>query len=132
MRLRPAGHAAGRESAVRAETAAAMLTPHARLPAKGDWNILPILGMRPPDSCGLGMFLHGNDRFAHIGGAASFFSALTASTQDGSGAVVMTASNASPFLFKVLRTISDEQGWAGFRQPAWKRLHGLPGVRRFA
>ena len=117
---------------MRAETAAAMLTPHARLPAQGDWNILPILRMRPPDSCGLGMFLHGNDRFAHIGGAASFFSALTASTQDGSGAVVMTASNASPFLFKVLRTISDEQGWAGFRQPAWKRLHGLPGVRRFA
>jgi CubicO group peptidase (beta-lactamase class C family) len=119
---------AGHPSAVRAETAAQMLTPHAPLPAKGEWNILPILGMRPPDSIGLGMFLHGDDRFSHLGGAASFFSALTASRHDGSGAVVMTASNASPFLFKVLRAISDDQGWSGFRQPARRRLHGLPGI----
>jgi hypothetical protein len=77
------------------------------------------------------MFLHGNDRFSHFGGAASFFSALTAS-KDGGGAVVMTASNASPFLFKLLRRIGDEQGWTGFRQPAWKRWQGLPGLRRLA
>jgi len=38
----------------------------------------------------------------------------------------MTAANAAPFVFRLLRTISDEQGWAGFRQPARKRLHGLP------
>jgi hypothetical protein len=85
--------------------------------------------MRPPDSCGLGMFLHGDDRFSHIGGAASFFSILTASTRDGSGAVVMTAANPAPFPFRLLRAISDEHGWTGFRQPAWKRLHGLPGIR---
>lgn len=22
-----------------------------------------------------------------------------------------------------------QRGWTGFRQPAWKRLHGLPGIR---
>jgi CubicO group peptidase (beta-lactamase class C family) len=120
---------AGRPSAIRPQVVAQFLTPHARLPAKGEWNILPILGIRPPDSCGLGMFLHGNDRFSHIGGAASFFSVLTASTQDGSGAVVMTAANPAPFPFRLLRAISNEHGWTGFRQPAWKRLHGLPGIR---
>jgi hypothetical protein len=69
---------------------------------------------------------YGNDRFGHFGGVASFFSALIASKEDGSGAVVMMASNASPFLFKLLRAISDEQGWTGFRQPAGKRWQGLP------
>ena len=123
---------AGHTSAVRAETAALILTPFTPLPIKGEWNILPILGMRPPDSCGLGMFMHGDDRFSHIGGAASFFSALTASMHDGNGAVVMTATNASLLPFKVLRAISDDQGWTGFRQPTRKRLHGLPGIRRFA
>jgi len=125
------GALAGRKSAVRTETATEILTPHTLLPATGEWSILPILGMRPPDSCGLGMFLHGGDRFSHIGGAASFFSVLTASGKDGSGAVVMTASNASPSVFKLLRAISVEHGWAGFRQPAWKRLHGLPGSIRY-
>jgi CubicO group peptidase (beta-lactamase class C family) len=120
---------AGRPSPVRPEVAALLLTPHARLPAKGEWNLLPILGMQPPDSCGLGMFLHGDDRFSHIGGAASFFSIMTASTRDGTGAVVMTAANPGPFPFRLLRAISDEHGWNGFRQPASKRLHGLPGIR---
>jgi CubicO group peptidase (beta-lactamase class C family) len=120
---------AGRPSPIRPEVAAQLLTPHARLPARGEWNLLPILGIRPPDSCGLGMFLHGDDRFSHIGGAASFFSVLTASTQDGTGAVVMTAANPAPFPFRLLRAISDEHGWNGFRQPASKRLHGLPGIR---
>jgi CubicO group peptidase (beta-lactamase class C family) len=123
---------AGRTSAVRAEIAAQILTPQTPLPVKGEWNVLPILGMRPPDSCGLGMFMHGDDRFSHIGGAASFFSVLTASMHDGGGAVVMTATNASPFPFRVLRAISDDQGWSGFRQPIWRRLHGLPGIRHFA
>jgi CubicO group peptidase (beta-lactamase class C family) len=121
---------AGRPSPIRPEVAAQLLTPHARLPAKGEWNFLPILGLRPPDFCGLGMFLHGDDRFSHIGGAASFFSILTASTQDGTGAVVMTGANPTPFPFRLLRAISDEHGWTGFRQPAWKRLDGLPGIRR--
>jgi CubicO group peptidase (beta-lactamase class C family) len=122
---------AGRGSPLRPETAAAMLTPHARLPARGEWSLLPLLGMRPPDACGLGMFLHGSDRFSHAGGAAGFFSVLTASQQDGTGAVVMTASNAAPPVFRLLRAISDEQGWSGFRQPAHKRLDGLPGSLRY-
>jgi CubicO group peptidase (beta-lactamase class C family) len=120
---------AGRPSPIRPQVAAQLLTPHARLPAKGQWNLLPLMGMRPPDSCGLGMFLHGDDRFSHIGGAASFFSVLTASTTDGTGAVVMTAANPAPFPFRLLRAISDEHGWNGYRQPARKRLHGLPGIR---
>ena len=120
---------ARRPSPIRPEVAAQLLTPHARLPAKGEWNLLPLLGVRPPDSCGLGMFLHGDDRFSHIGGAASFFSVLTASTKDGTGAVVMTAANPAPFPFRLLRAIGDEHGWTGFRQPALKRLHGLPGIR---
>jgi hypothetical protein len=32
---------------------------------------------------------------------------------------------------RLLRTISGEQGWAGFRQPARKRLHGLPASLRY-
>jgi CubicO group peptidase (beta-lactamase class C family) len=120
---------AGRPSPVRPQVAAQLLTPHARLPAKGEWNLLPLLGVRPPDSCGLGMFLHGDDRFSHIGGAASFFSVLTASTKDGTGAVVMTAANPAPFPFRLLLAISEEHGWTGFRQPPLKRLHGLPGIR---
>jgi CubicO group peptidase (beta-lactamase class C family) len=121
----------GRPSPVRAETATTMLAPRTALPARGEWSVLPLLGVRPPDSYGLGMFLHGSDRFSHAGGAAGFFSVLTASRQDGAGAVVMAAANAAPFLFRLLRTISDEQGWAGFRQPARKRLHGLPASLRY-
>jgi hypothetical protein len=41
----------------------------------------------------------------------------------------MMASNASPFLFKLLRAISDEQGWTEFRPPIWKRWQGLRGLR---
>jgi CubicO group peptidase (beta-lactamase class C family) len=123
------GALAGRVSPIPAEVAAQLLTPYARLPVRGEWNVLPALGLRPPDACGLGMFLHGDDRFSHTGGAASFFSVLTASTADGSGAVVMTASNPAPFPFRLLRAISAERGWTGFRQPAGKRLNGLPGVR---
>jgi hypothetical protein len=78
------------------------------------------------------MFLHGSDRFGHYGGAAGFFSALTASCKDGTGAVVMTASNATPAIFRLLRAISEDCGWTGFRQPTWKRLHGLPGIRKLA
>jgi CubicO group peptidase (beta-lactamase class C family) len=123
---------AGRASAISGAAASWLLAPHAPLPAKGEWNILPLLGMRPPDSCGLGMFLHGSDRFSHIGGAASFCSVLTASRADGSGAVVMMAANPSPFPVRLLRAISAEQGWTGFRQPTWKRLRGLPGLRSAA
>jgi hypothetical protein len=120
---------AGRPSPIRPQLATQLLTPHTRLPATGQSNLLPILGIRPPDSCGLGMFLHGDDRFSHIGGAASFFSILTASTTDGTGAVVMTAANPAPLPFRLLHAISAEQHWTGFRQPTLKRLNGLPGIR---
>jgi CubicO group peptidase (beta-lactamase class C family) len=122
---------AGRPSPVRTETAAQLLAPHATLPARGEWSVLPLLGMRPPDSCGLGMFLHGGDRFSHVGGAASFFAVLTASRQDGTGAVVMTASNAAPFVFRLLRAISDEHRWSGFRQRGRGRLRGFPRNLRY-
>ena len=55
-----------------------------------------------------------------------FFSMLTASAKDGSGAVVMTAANASPRLFKILRALADEHHWTDFCQPARKRLQGFP------
>jgi len=120
---------AGRPSAIRPQVAAQFLTPHARLPAKGAWNLWPLLGLRPPDTGGLGMFLHGSDRFSHAGSTASFFTILTASTTDGTGAVVMTAANFTPFPFRLLRAISHDRGWTGFRQPTRKRLYGLPAIR---
>jgi CubicO group peptidase (beta-lactamase class C family) len=121
---------AGRDSPVRAEAAAQLLTPHAALPARGEWSILPLLGMQPPDACGLGMFLHGTGRFSHIGGASAFFCVVTAAAADGSGAVVMSAANAGPYPFRLLRAISREQDWTGFRQSGWRRLLGLPGITR--
>jgi CubicO group peptidase (beta-lactamase class C family) len=121
---------AGRDSPVRAQPAAQLLTRHAPLPARGEWSLLPLLGMQPPDSGGLGMFLHGAERFSHIGSAASFFCVVTASARDGSGAVVMTAANAGPYPFRLLRAISREQGWTGFCQSGWRRLQGLPGILR--
>jgi CubicO group peptidase (beta-lactamase class C family) len=123
---------AGRPSAVRATVAAQVLTPRTPLTGRGEWNLLPLAGIRPPDSFGLGMFLHGGDRFSHYGGAAGFFSALTASSSDGTGAVVMAASNGALPVLRLLRAISDSCGWTGFRQPAWQRLHGLPGIRNLA
>jgi CubicO group peptidase (beta-lactamase class C family) len=93
-----------------------MLTPHARLPFRGEWRLLPLLGVRPPDSGGLGMFLHGTDRFSHAGGAGGFLSVLTGSLADGSGAVVMTAENSVPFPFQLLRAVSDGHGWTGFKR----------------
>lgn len=117
---------------MRPQTARQLLTPYRPLPRKGEWNLLPLVGMRPPDTFGLGMFLHGEDRFSHTGGAARFFSVLTASAKDGSGVVIMTAANPTPFPFRLLRAISDEHGWTGFRQPTRKRLNGLPGVRNLA
>ncbi|HEX5114160.1 MAG TPA: serine hydrolase domain-containing protein [Pseudonocardiaceae bacterium] len=37
-----------------------------------------------------------------------------------------------PLPFRLLRAISDECGWSGFRQPALLRFNGLPGVRGIA
>ena len=111
-----AGAAAERASPVRAEMATGMLAAHARVPVRGEWMMLPLLGMPRPKACGLGMFLFGGGRFGHIGGAASFFSVLVASGRDGGGAVVMTAANPSRFPFRLLRAIGDDQGWTGFRR----------------
>jgi hypothetical protein len=109
---------------VRADVAAELLSARTPVPARGEWMLLPLLGMRRPRSCGLGMFGFGDGRFGHIGGASSFFSVLVASAQDGGGAVVMTASNPSPFVFRLLRAISAERGWTGFRPTAWPRRPG--------
>jgi CubicO group peptidase (beta-lactamase class C family) len=101
-----------------------MLTPNARLPFRGQWRLLPLLGVRAPDSGGLGMFLRG-DRFSHVGGAGGFLSVLTGSRADGSGAVVMVAENSVRFPFQVLRAISDAQGWTGCRVVDFKRRRGV-------
>lgn len=98
-----AAAAAGRPSPVRTGTADQLVSAGTRVPVTGEWMILPLLGMRRPQSCGLGMFGFGDGRFGHIGGASSFFSVLVASARDGGGAVVMTASNPSPFAFRLLR-----------------------------
>lgn len=104
-----AAAAAGRGSPVRPDAAAQLLAPRTKVPVRGEWLILPLLGAPRPRSCGLGMFGFGNGRFGHDGGAASFSSVFLASARDGGGAVVMTALNASPFPFRLLRAISRNQ-----------------------
>jgi CubicO group peptidase (beta-lactamase class C family) len=115
---------AGRGSPVGPDVAAQLLSARTAVPVRGEFMILPLLGMARPQTCGLGMFGFGDGRFGHIGGASSFFSVLVASAKDGGGAVVMTASNPSPFVFRLLRAISAERGWTGFRPTAWP---GRPG-----
>jgi hypothetical protein len=44
----------------------------------------------------------------------------------------MTATGASLLPFRLLRAVSAEHGWAGYRQPAWRRLDGLPLLRKLA
>lgn len=108
---------AGRESPVSRPAAALMVTPRAQLPAAGDWNELPALGIAPPDRYGLGFFLDGEERFGHIGGAHSFCAIVYGSTADGSGAVIMAASDLAPFPFRLLLAIGDQHGWASLRMP---------------
>jgi CubicO group peptidase (beta-lactamase class C family) len=88
-----------------APTSKAMTTPHVKLPWRGQWTLLPLFGLSRPRSAGLGLFLHG-DHFMNLGGAAGSFSALAGSTEDGSGAVVMTAGFRPPFALRVLRRVS--------------------------
>ncbi len=116
-----AAAAAGRESPLCQAAATQLLSASTPVPARGEWMILPLLGLRRPRSCGLGMFGFGDGRFGHIGGAAGFFSILLASARDGRGAVVMTAEKPSLFPFRLLRAINDEQGWTGFRTRRWPR-----------
>jgi CubicO group peptidase (beta-lactamase class C family) len=108
-----AAAASGRPSAVRPEVAAGLLSARTPVPFRGEWMILPLVGLRRPRSFGLGMFGFGDGRFGHIGGAAGFFSVLVASVTDGGGAVIMMAGNAAPFPFRLLRAIGAEQGWTG-------------------
>lgn len=105
-------------------TAALMTAPHATLPFRGQWTLLKLLGLNFPGRAGLGLFVR-EDRFINLGGAAGSFSALTGSTEDGTGAVVMTAGCRSPLAVSVLLEISDAQGWTDLR--AYRR-----GVRRRA
>jgi CubicO group peptidase (beta-lactamase class C family) len=121
---------AGRSSVLRRGVAAQMLTPHAPLPPRGEWMALPLFGIRPPDSAGLGMFLTGDPWFSHIGGARSFFALLTGSVADGTGAVVMTATGSPRLMFRLMRGISEQEGWHDFRLRGRERIRGLPvGLR---
>ena len=92
-----------------------MLEPVVQLPAEGEWTVLPQLGVRPPDACGLGVFLEGGDRFSHLGGAAGFFSLLTGSTSDGSGGVVMSSSDPTPIVFETALQLAVTHGWRGYQ-----------------
>jgi CubicO group peptidase (beta-lactamase class C family) len=113
-------------SALHHAIAAQMLTPHGSLPARGQWMALPLFGLRPPDSAGLGMFLTGDAWFSHIGGARSFCSMLTGSIADGAGAVVMTATGSPRLVFRLMRAISDQEGWRRFRMRGRERVRSLP------
>lgn len=112
----------GGTAGLKQATAAAMTTPHAKLPYRGQWTVLALLGLRFPRQTGLGLFVQ-KHRFINLGGAAGSFSALTGSTENGSGAVVMTAGCRSPLVVRLLLQISDAQGWTDLRSYP-------PGVRR--
>jgi CubicO group peptidase (beta-lactamase class C family) len=117
--------AAGGKPAVLSQRAAeAMTSPRVPLPTLGQWTATALLGLARPQSAGLGLFLRGL-RFINLGGAAGSFSALTGSTEDGNGAVVMTAGCRPPLVLRVLFALADAQGWSGVR--ASRR-----GVRRRA
>lgn len=96
------------------ESARQMTAPHAKLPFRGQWTVLTLLGLSFPRHAGLGLFV-GGPRFVNLGGAAGSFSALTGSTEDGSGAVVMTAGCSSPLAVRLLLAIADARGWADLR-----------------
>lgn len=106
------------------ETAAAMTAPHARVPVRGQWIVLALLGLEHPPDTGLGLFLNG-PRFLNLGGARKGFSVLTGSSEDGAGAVVMTAGFRPPFALEILFELSDVMGWTGLRAPRGRRTSGL-------
>lgn len=103
-----------------------MLAPAAVLPARGEWRVLPLLGVRAPDGFGLGLFLTGGDWFTHTGGAHSFFSMLAGSATAGQGAVAMVAANSARFALRLMTAVCDEEGWNGFRARGLGRLAGFP------
>lgn len=106
--------AAGRGGGLARETAEAMTTPHARVPVRGQWMLLALLGLELPTDGGLGVFVRG-PRLLNLGGAAKGFSALTGSTESGSGAIVMTAGLRPAFALAVLFELADAMGWSGLR-----------------
>jgi CubicO group peptidase (beta-lactamase class C family) len=121
-------HAArqGDGSGLAPETAAAMTTPHARVPMRGQWMLLKLLGLNFPRQAGLGLFVR-DDRFINFGGAAGSSSALTGSTE-GTGAVVMTAGCRPPLAVRLLLEIGDARGWTDLRaypRGARRRASGL-------
>ena len=99
-----------------------MTEPRAKLPFRGQWTVLALLGLRFPRHAGLGLFVH-EHRFINLGGAAGSFSALTGSRANGSGAVVMTAGCRSPRTLRLLLELGDARGWTDLR--AFRR-----GIRR--
>src|SRR5262249_52457030 len=81
---------AGRPSPVPCFVAALMVKPQASIPPSPAFEATRGLGVAPPETVGLGLFLaDGGRRFGHLGGAYGFTSALDVSAVDGSGAVVM-------------------------------------------
>lgn len=101
-----------------------MTAPRAKLPFRGQWTVLALPGLRIPRQAGLDLFVD-EHRFINLGGAAGSFSALTGSTDDGSGAVVMTAGCRSPLAVRLLLELGDARGWTDLR--AFRR-----GIRRRA
>jgi CubicO group peptidase (beta-lactamase class C family) len=92
-----------------------MLELQAGLPAEGEWTVLRSLGVEPPTSMGLGLFLSSRGWFSHLGGSFGFFSAIVGSLSGGKGAALMTDGNATPAFFETLLAIGSEFGWEGFR-----------------
>jgi len=121
---------AGLPSALHRAVAAQMLTPHAPLPERGEWTALPLFGLRPPDSAGLGMFLAGEEWFSHAGGTRSFCSMLAGSMAGGSGAVIMTAAGSPRLMFRLMRAVSDQEGWRRFRVSGRERASSIPAALR--
>jgi hypothetical protein len=76
------------------------------------------------------MFLTGREWFSRIGGARSFCSILTGSLADGTGAVVMTGTGSPRIVSRLMRAISDEEGWSHFRARRSERARGLPASLR--
>jgi CubicO group peptidase (beta-lactamase class C family) len=82
---------AGLPSPVPQTVAELMVEPHAELPPSDDFEAIRSMGLEPPETVGLGLFLTADGRrFGHLGGAYGFTSALDVSAADGSGAVVMS------------------------------------------
>jgi CubicO group peptidase (beta-lactamase class C family) len=106
---------AGHPSPLAHSSARSMLSTSVTLPEQGEWNVLPTLGLRAPDHFGLGLFLEGNQRFSHLGGAAGFYSLLSGSTSNATGGIIMSAADPSPLLFQLALALSDEHQWQGFK-----------------